>query len=499
MNEKEKNNLDLGNLITLDEQRVKEIFDHDYQNKFISLILKEEEADFFSSISDIIVPSYFDDYQRILIDKIIKDFQKHSKTPDYEDLKRIIRIEERNELKKEHLIGLIDKISSTNIKSNKAIKDISFSFFKKKALANALYKMASLWGKNDFDSMVTPLVEALKMGEKKEDAIDYVRDIDITLQESVRNTIKIMDGIDEEIGGGIAKGELAVIMAPTGGGKSMVLVAMAANAIRDGRKVLYVSLELGKVEVAKRFQSCFTGIHLKELKFFPDVIKENANEVFGIDDLTSKNERNSVLKIKKFPTRRLTVAQLKNCIDSLERNENFKTEIIFLDYADIMNSSAYDKEHRLALQILYQDLRGLSEEVGVPLITACQTSRSASKLKYITIDHIAESYAKAAEADLVLGVGRGIIDEKRELNEDGSPKTLSQINKATFGFLKNRMGSDSFYCDANFCTSNVQISIIKKDQIQGLENGQEKNFSPKITEKTANDSINSILEREMGE
>jgi archaellum biogenesis ATPase FlaH len=481
--------INLDNLISLDEKRVKEIFDHDYQNKFIKIILSDDRADFFHSIYDIIVPEYFDDYQRQLIDKTLKYFQKYSKIPDYNDLKREVRLQEKNELHKDHLVGLIDKIEGDlDVRSSESIKETALTFFKKRALANALYKMATLWDKDNFDAMSNPLTEALKAGEKKDDSIDYLKDIDKTLEDDVRRAIPIMDGIDEEIEGGLAGGELAVVMAPTGGGKSMVLVAMAANTIKKGYKVLYVSLELDSKYVARRFHSCFSGIPLKELRYFPDVIKENAEEIFGKGGI----QNSSLLKIKRFNTRSLTVSSLRAYLEGLKRNENFVPDIICLDYADIMNSSAYEKDYRLALQLLYQDLRGLSGEVDIPILTASQSNRQSNKEKLLTIENIAESYAKVAETDLVLGIGRGETGEK---DEYGKPITLKQLHKATVGFLKNRMGSDGFYKMADFDTRNVQISIIQ-DEEGGEKTTNESKKVVKKVEKNADISINSILERE---
>jgi len=480
--------IDLNNLVTLDENRVKEIFDHDYQNKFIKVFLTD--VDFFSNVFDIIVLKYFDDYQKLLLDAILKFYAKNHAVPDFEDLKRYIRTIEKNDLRKDQLIGLIDRIKNdTIVKSEKDIKDTALIFFKKRALANALYEMASLWDKDNFEGMAAPLTNALKAGEKKQSGLDYEKDIDSTLDDDIRNVIKIMEGIDEEIDGGVAAGEFVVILAPTGGGKSMVLVAMAANALTQGKKVLYISLELGKKYIAKRFHACFNKINLKELKYFPDAIKEKTKEIFSIP--------NSKLKIEYFPTRRLTVPKLKSYIESLERTEGFKPDILFLDYADIMNASGYDKEHRLALQILYQDLRGMSGELGIPCISASQTNRSSAKLERITIENVAESWAKLAEADLVLGIGRGETAEKDQYNQ---PITLKQLNKATVGFLKNRMGSDGFYKMFNLNTANVSMDIEKKDQVSipnNLVKNNEKNNIKNFTDRDSKESINEILAKQI--
>ncbi len=489
MNNNNTNSLDLNNLVALDENRVKEIFDHTYQNKFIKVLLKDR--DFFSDVFDIIVLQYFDDFQRLLIDVIIKFYNKNSEIPDYDDLKTQIRTTERNELRKDQFIGLIDRINNeVVVSSEKAIKDTALIFFKKRAVANALYKMANMWEKDDFEGMTQPLNEALKSGERKNSGLDYKNDIEKTLGEDIRKVVPIMKGINEEIGGGVSEGELIVAISPSGGGKSMFLVCCANESIMANKKVLYVSLELGEKYIMKRFHACFNKIHQKELNFFPDVIKEKSEEIFF--------NKSRQLKVKSFPTRKLTVVALKNYIESLERNEGFKPDILYLDYADIMNASSYDKEHRISLQILYQELRGLSSEIKMPIVTASQTNRSASKLERISVDNIAESYAKCAECDLVIGIGSG---ENGEKDEYGKPITLRQLNKATVGFLKSRLGRDSFYLDFILNTSTVQMELDKKDRVALLNNLAKNNLqnnSPKITDRDSKESINEILEKTLG-
>ena len=492
---KKSEGIDIDNLINGDEKRVLEIFDHNYQNCFLKTLLNNEN--FFLEVFDIIVPQYFDDYQRIIIDKVIKYYNKNSVCPDFDDLKRQIKIDEKD-LQKDHLIGLIDKISEVKIKSDKPIIDTAMLFFKKRAMADALYKMATMWSKDDFESMTQPLNNALKAGQKKEGGLDYAKDVKKTLGEETKGSIDFMEGVDCELNGNqLSNGTLTVILAPTGGGKSMVLVSSATYTInkaiekRKKRSVLYISLELNEKYIAKRFHSAFTGIPLSEQKFFPDVIEESVERIFG-DGLCK-------LEIQQFPTRRLTVAGLAVFLDGLKRNKNFVPDIIYLDYADIMNSSSYDKDLRLALQILYQELRGLAITIDLPIISASQTNRSSANLKYISIESVAESYAKLSEADLILSVASG---NSGEVDENNKPITLKSLKKATIGFLKNRMGADGFYKDMDFDTSRVQIRVLEDEKDKGFKKESEKNsqeFSLKTSPKQAEQSINAILEKQSRE
>lgn len=445
---KQEDELNLDNLVSIDENKVKEIFDDDYQNKFIKLFLTDRE--FYNDIYDIIVPKYFDNYHKMVINHTIDYIDNYGIKPDFNDLKRHVKIKEKDHFTKEHLEGLIDKINNVKTtNSRKHIYETSSLFFKKRSLATALYTMAEKWKNDDFEGMVQPLQDALRAGEKQQAILKYFDQLEETLEEEVRYPVPALPGIDELIGGGLAGGELGVAMAPTGGGKSMFLVAVAANALLHKKKVLYFSLELDKNSIGRRFNSYYTGFDLNNQHDFPHSIIESLYNRFDYED-------ESELVIEDFKGKNPTLNSIKNSIERLERDESFVPDVIIIDYIDLLDFPMYNNDYRLSLQLLYRHARNMGGEFNIPIWTATQCNRSAAKYEYITIDTIAESYAKAAETDLIIGIGRGETEEK---NDDGSPVTLKSKNEATFGFLKNRMGPDDIYKRAYFNTENVNIYV----------------------------------------
>ena len=70
---------------------------------------------------------------------------------------------------------------------------------------------------------------------------------------------------------------------------------------------------------------------------------------------------------------------------------------------------------RLQKEISKQDLRYLSIEKNVAIITACQANRLALSATVITEEHIGESYGKVEVADIVISLSRKQEDEEKEL------------------------------------------------------------------------------------
>lgn len=453
-----KEELDLNSVLTEDRERIKAVFDDEYQLKFIKCFLEDNK--FYEQLMDIVVPEYFDEYQRIYVNYIIKWIDEYGVRPTYSDIKSAINKSEKHSIA-EYLHGITQKVQKVEVRSVQAIHDTAYEFFKKRALALGIKKAVSRWSKNDFDNIQEPIVEALRSGEPKDSGHDYTDDIDATLSEDYRTPIACMPGLDQKIGGGLSAGEMGVVMAPTGGGKSMMLVAMAAHAFACGRKVLYYTLELSHKNVSKRFHAALNNVLLNDVLIHKDKIKQTAKEI---------KARGGVLKIQKYDSGTATINTLKSHLATIKRNENFVPDIVFIDYVDIMESTDRNLEHRHMLQKLYRQVRGMAEEFEVPVWTATQTNRGATKEEKIGVDAIADSYAKAAELDLLISIAR---------TEEQKNKNIANV-----GVIKSRLGADGFFLeDVEFDTSRVYVSFPKKNQ-QNFphENG----LAPTISDQNQN-------------
>ncbi len=61
---------------------------------------------------------------------------------------------------------------------------------------------------------------------------------------------------------GLGSGELGVVIAPTGAGKSMVLAHLGAQAVKAGKNVVHYTLELSEAVTGQRYDSCISGVPL---------------------------------------------------------------------------------------------------------------------------------------------------------------------------------------------------------------------------------------------
>ena len=283
----------------------------------------------------------------------------------------------------------------------------------------------------------------MRAGVERNLGHDYLQDIDARYEESARITSPTpWDIINELMQGGLGAGELGVIVAPAGIGKTWVLSAMGAYAISQKLNVVHYTLELNEAYVGLRYDSIFSGFEGQNLKYHKEEVMER---IFKLD---------GKLTIKYYPTKSCTVntlsAHLKKAMTFGE-----KIDMVIVDYADIMRDIHKTSEMRHALGNIYEDLRGMAGEFQIPIWTASQANRSALDEDVIEASRVAESYAKVMVADFVMSLSRKIEDKIG--------------NTGRFHVIKNRFGPDGLTYPARINTNIGKIELFEAASTQGKD------------------------------
>ncbi|NBP69754.1 MAG: hypothetical protein EBU52_13525, partial [Cytophagia bacterium] len=109
---------------------------------------------------------------------------------------------------------------------------------------------------------------------------DVFANLDVVLDEDFRSPIPIgIKGIDNLLKGGLAKGEIGVILAPTGVGKTTILTKIANTAFNMGFNVLQVFFEDNPKIIQRKHFTIWTGIEPDNLVFHKDKVFEKIHEI----------------------------------------------------------------------------------------------------------------------------------------------------------------------------------------------------------------------------
>ena len=418
-------------------------FGHNFQVKSVGLYLSDKE--FLATIQDILdFDCYESESMRWIVKQCKEYFDQYKNTITLDVFK--VKVQDiKSEVLKTTVVEDLKQIHrALGAEDLDYIKDNLIEFFRNQKLKVAIMDSVNiLETSGDYDKIQTIIDQALNSGMEKNVGHDYLADIQERYEDSARITCETPWPVcNELLQGGLGCGELGVIVAPAGVGKSWVLSKIGSEAIREGKKVVHYTLELNEYYVGLRYDSIFTGIPASNLKFHKEEVVRKLAGMKGN------------LVVKYFPTKTASVNTITAHLQKM-KTLGHEIDCVIVDYADIMKDRGYNKEVRHALGNIYEDLRGLAGEIEVPVWTASQANRSALDEDVIEAQKVAESYSKVMTADFVMSLSRKVEDKV--------------ANTGRFHIIKNRFGPDGLTYPAKVNTNTGQIEIYESNTISGKE------------------------------
>jgi len=411
-------------------------FGKSFQEKFVQLLL--EDRAFSDQVSEVLDLSFLElKYLRTFAKKILDYREKYNRQPSMSTMATILRsdLDTESDVIQRQAREYFARIQANGeVRDAEFIKDTSLEFCKKQKLKEAILKSVDLLQKSSFEEISCVINEAIKLGCDNDFGYDYKVDFDRRFEKRERGAVATgWSEIDALARGGLGRGELGVVIAPTGAGKSMVLVHLGTQAVKAGKTVVHYTLELRDTMIASRYDSCLTGVSLNDLHDFKDHIEEKVGEVSG------------ELIVKEYPTKSASTSTLRNHLERLRRSDK-NPDLIIVDYGDLLRPKKAYKERRTELETIYEELRGLAQEFECPVWTASQTNRSGLNAEVITMESISEAFNKCFVADFIFTVSRTIAHKN--------------TNSGRVFVAKNRVGPDGLIYPIFMDTSRVKIEVL---------------------------------------
>jgi replicative DNA helicase len=434
-------------------------FGSEFQIKCISGLVSDKT--FIERISDILEPDSFEtDAHKFIVKETISYFLQYKDLPTLAVFKVKVDGIENDLLKQsvvEQLRLVYQKISDTDLKY---IKEQFLEFCKNQKIKNAIMESVDHLKSGQYDKIKHVVDVAMKAGMERNIGHEYMVDIEKRMSQMARKTVKTnWTEVDSIMDGGLAGGELGIITACAGSGKSWVLAKMGAEAMRQGKNVLHYTLELNENYVGLRYDACFTGIDFQNIRNNIDIVKKKIAEVPG------------KLIIKYFPIKTVSAHSLKLHAERIQ-TLGTKVDMIIVDYADILRPSQSERNSNSYSEAggIYEELRGVAGELQVPIWSASQSNRAAMDEDIIQANNISDSYRKIMTADFVMSLSRKMSDK--------------QANTARFHVIKNRFGPDGITFPARMNAGCGDIRIFAENSREGMgilnEMSQEENVVKKM-------------------
>ena len=415
-------------------------FGKSFQENLCQLML--DDRPFCDQIAEVIDTSFFElKYLQVFVEILLAYREKWRSHPNAE----VMMIQLKSGMQNQDRV-IADQVRNFYAKIHKSegveeadfIKDKAIDFCRKQTLKGAMMKSVKLLKSSSFDEISKVIEDAMKLGTDNNFGHDYHVDALKRFERIHRSPITTgWERIDDIVKGGLGKNELGVVIAPTGAGKSMVLVHLAAEALKKGKTVVYYTLELKDTVVGGRFDSALTKVPLNELMDQKDLIIDMIKDVEG------------TLIIKEYPTKSASVQTIRGHVDRLIK-KGIKPDMILVDYADLLRPTRSTGEKRHELEETYESLRALAQIYEMPVWTASQTNRGGLNAEVITMEAISEAFNKCFVADFIFSLSRTVTDK--------------QANKGRIFIAKNRNGPDGLVFPCFVDWSDVTIKVLNKEE-----------------------------------
>lgn len=224
------------------------------------------------------------------------------------------------------------------------------------------------------------------------------------------------------------KKSLIVIAAQSGGGKSLIMSHISAATLLKGMNVLYITLEMGENKIGERVDANLLKVDIAKIV---DLGREEFTS--RIDKLQEKTMGR--LFIKEYAPSSASAAHFKSLIEELKIKQNFKPDLIVVDYLGICASSRMKMggsvNTYMYLKSVAEELRGLAVEFDVPVLTGAQLNRGGFNNSDIDETSLADSMGLYMTADIMFAAIR--------------TEELDEMDQLMIKQLKNRYGDPNYY------------------------------------------------------
>lgn len=362
---------------------------------------------------------YFTDTtEKYMFRKISNFVSTYNSLPDKTALRLEIENDEINEGLYKTTTEYVENLGEINNNIDWLI-DITEKFCQEKAIYNAIMSSINIIDGKDKNkekgSIPTILSDALAVSFDDRVGHDYFEDAESRFEfyQKVEDRVPFdIEYLNLITGGGLPNKTLNVILAGTGVGKTLAMCHMAAANIKDGKNVLYITLEMAEERISERVDANLLNVPL-------DQIKDMSSKMFKtrVNDIEKKSH--GKLVVKEYPTATAHSGNFRYLMNELMLKKNFTPDIVYIDYLNICGSVRMKMTGSINsytyIKAIAEELRGLAVEKNLPIVTATQLNRSGFVNSDPGLEDTSESFGLPATADFMMALISN--DEMDEMNQ----------------------------------------------------------------------------------
>lgn len=179
---------------------------------------------------------------------------------------------------------------------------------------------------------------------------------------------------------GLLPRQLGLLIGAYGVGKTTVLICFGISALKQGCKLLHVTLEIGQNEVFMKY--------LRGMCRDDQALMEDTQQLLG-----------DKLFVLEADSGTFTIPSLRQAMLRVQPT------MVILDYADEMYVGEHDGLYQ-PLGVLFRKLRSLAQQFNIPMWTASQTRRSGINKGLVTGEEVSNSIEKMRIVDQAITINQ---------------------------------------------------------------------------------------------
>lgn len=437
-----------------------------------------EDNKLFSQLHKLIVPNAFGELNvRIMMGEVMKYYDEKGKVPSYDILEVLLMEKAKTPIERDEFKSLLNIMKEDKILSDlHDMKEHAVRFFKQQETIKLSNKiLQSIEAGYDDDKLRALLDDAKDIlvptdNDLGASPVDYMEEIF-----NDEDAEKVPTGyfeLDAVLGGGLQKGNVGLLAAHTGAGKTTFSTAMAVQAAIQGYKVLQIVFEESEKDIIKKQYACLTKDYVSNMSR-KRISEQTKAEVRRWMPIVSQN-----MLIKRLQNTKTTWEEVENYIFNLIMVKNFNPDVIFIDYFDCLKHTT--------------DMRLTQVQAATRCIKKIDDFAKTHKYAIWVMQQTNRQGAQAATKGDVEGNIQGAFAVQQTtavnmyLTKSEEEKTT---NKATLTLKKNRQGClctfESFYfnngtlqIDMSTATTSADVELA----ISEFNAGRQKNWESVHTE-----------------
>lgn len=285
----------------------------------------------------------------------------------------------------EELNEVLNRILDTEVHNEEFYREHMKTYITQVKMSKGFFKTQKIWlthPDSSHEFMQQVIDDIRRVSFDKEDIVGLT-DLDKFIQDGeAAASRKLQTGLkklDEDLGGGLPRQSLAVVLAGSNVGKSMFCCSVGANILRacdkDGKnfgyKILHINLEGMREEALIRYASNLAQVNQKVMS----------------QGRMSEQEKKRIDTVQKLYGDRLLIKNMLGFGATIEEliaycreiHKDYKFDLLIVDYGQLLETKQKTEGLRHVMSKVFRGLDSIGKELDCVVLTPAQATRNSQE------------------------------------------------------------------------------------------------------------------------